>query len=280
MKKKIGLIDLHIDEFHANHYPDWFKAAPSGDGFEIAGAWEESAGNGVRDLAAWSKDMGIKAFSSLEELIAECDCLCVLAPSNPETHLRLAELPLKSGKDVFIDKPFAPDRKSAEKLFEMADQGGCRLFSSSALRFGGELSKIRGTFPAEFMSTTGGGSNFPEYAIHQLEMIVSVMGTGAKEVVCDIALENTLHFTITFEDGRKSTMTYNNFLPFSGAICGNGQTALFSDCSDIFPNMLEAMLQFYNGGEPPVKREETIAIAAMLDASIRASQNPGNVVAI
>ena len=277
--KKIGLIDLHIDEFHATHYPEWFNAAPSGGDFEIGGAWEESPGPG-RDLATWCKDMGIRAYGSIEELIDDCDCLCVLAPSNPETHIRLAELPLKSGKDVFIDKPFAPDRKSAEKLFEMADRGGCRLFSSSALRFGNELAEIRGTFPVEFMSTTGGGSNFPEYAIHQIEMIVSVMGTGAREVVCDISLDNTLHLTITFDDGRKATMTYNNFLPFTGVLCGEGKTALFNQCTDIFPNMLEAMLKFYNGAPEPVKREETIAIAAILDASIRASQAPGTIVAV
>lgn len=278
--KKIGLIDLHIDEFHANHYPEWFNAAPSGAGFEIGGAWEESAGNGVRDLAAWSKDMGIKAYSNLEQLIDDCDCLCVLAPSNPETHIRLAELPLKSGKDVFIDKPFAPDRKSAETLFEMADRGGCRLFSSSALRFGNELAEIRGTFPVEFMSTTGGGSNFPEYAIHQIEMIVSTMGTDAREVVCSISLANTLQVTITFGDGRKATMTYNNYLPFTGVLCGEGKTALFNQCTDIFPNMLEEMLKFYAGGPVPVKREETITIAAILDASIRAWQAPGTVIAL
>lgn len=273
--KKIGLIDLFIDEFHANHYPEWFQASPSGKDFVIGGAWEEAPAAGRRALSEWCKDTGIPAYTSMEKLVEDCDCLCVLAPSNPETHVRLAEIPLKSGKDVFIDKPFAPDKKTAETLFAMADKSGSRLFSSSALRFGSDLAALRGTFAVDFMSVHGGGGNFPEYAIHQIEMIVSTMGTDAVSVTCEQSGVNTLHVNVLFGGGRRGTMTWNPRLPFGGIICGGEKSAVFRDSPDMFPNMLEAMLQFYADGPVPVKREETIAIAAILDASIRASQSLG-----
>ena len=41
MKKKIGLVDLFIDEWHSNHLPGWIAEAVRKDEFELAYAWEE-----------------------------------------------------------------------------------------------------------------------------------------------------------------------------------------------------------------------------------------------
>ena len=130
--KKIGFIDLFIDEWHANNYPKWFAEAPSGKDFTVAAAWEKAPAGG-RPLAQWCEEMQIPAAKSLEALLEECDCFCVLAPSNPEVHEQLAELPLKSGKSVYIDKPFAPDKAAAERMFALASQHGTRMFSSSGV---------------------------------------------------------------------------------------------------------------------------------------------------
>ena len=40
-KKKIGLVDLFIDEWHSNHLPGWIAEAVRKDEFELAYAWEE-----------------------------------------------------------------------------------------------------------------------------------------------------------------------------------------------------------------------------------------------
>ncbi len=272
--KKIGLIDLHIDEWHANHYPEWFAAAPSGKDFTIAGAWEQSPTPGGQALDAWCAAHGLAPYRDQEKLIADCDCFCVLAPSNPEAHEELAALALASGKPVFIDKPFAPDRQSAERMFARAGRNRTPLFSSSALRFGTELSALRGSFPVEFMATRGGGSNFPEYAIHQLEMIVSVMGHGVKSLVRKDS-GSTRHLILEFGDGRLATLTQHPDLPFGGFLTGEHRHAEIAGFSNMFPNMVEAMLQFFAGAPAPVARRETIAIAELLDTAIRAAQNPG-----
>lgn len=54
--------------------------------------------------------------------------------------------------------------------------------SSSALRFSTELDAYRNKPGTTYMETTGGGRSFWEYSIHQIEMIVSVLGTGAKRI--------------------------------------------------------------------------------------------------
>ena len=98
--KKIGFIDLYLDEWHANNYPAWFRGAALGGEFELGGAWEKRPG--ARPLDVWCKEMDIPAYTSMEKLLEECDAFCVLAPSNPEVHEELAELPLMTGKPVYI----------------------------------------------------------------------------------------------------------------------------------------------------------------------------------
>ena len=214
MKKKIGFVDLFIDEWHANNYPAWIKAAPRADEFELAYAWQAEQREGLKTLEAWCAEFGAAPCSSLEELVEKSDVIFVLAPSNPEVHEQLAELPLKSGKCVYIDKPFAPDKAAAERMFALADQYGTKMFSSSALRFGSEIAAVRKAIaPADVdvMNTRGGGRSFEEYAIHQAEMIVSVMGTGIADVM-QCGHGRTQHCVIRYQDGRRAA----NYKHFTG----------------------------------------------------------------
>ena len=159
--KKIGFIDLFIDEWHANNYPQWFREAPRAGEFELGYAWEEKTQPGGRSLEKWCEDFRMTPGRCIEEVIEKSDCICVLAPSNPEVHERLADLPLRSGKPLYIDKPFADSRAAAERIFALAEKHGTPLMSSSALRFGDELisGKLQAMKPTLF-STTGGGRSF------------------------------------------------------------------------------------------------------------------------
>lgn len=276
MKKKIGFIDLHIDEWHANNYPAWFRGAKRADEFELYMACEESPGAG-RPLAQWCQEFGVKPAGSIEEVVRECDVLCVLAPSNPEVHERLAELPLKSGKPVYIDKPFAPDRAAAERMFALAAKHNTPMFSSSALRFSTELMAVREELSGKKLDTMiswGGGTSFWEYAIHQLEMIVSTLGVGVKRVMrSDSESTNTL--LMEYADGRRATLTRNPRSGFGVGIFGAESAVMVSEMSRIFENLIDAMLDFYTTGVAPVDSRETIEIAGVLDAAIRAEKQDG-----
>lgn len=269
--KKIGFIDLSLDEWHANNYPNWFRSSRFREEFTIAGAWEEKPG--TRPLEVWCGEMQISPFRSQEKLIEACDAFCVLAPSNPEKHEELAHAVLASGKPVFIDKPFAPDGAAAERLFARADQFHTPLFSSSALRFGTELIEARGKFHAEYMETEGGGSSFWEYAIHQLEMIVSVMGPGIESLL-HTKIANADHVVFRFGDGRRAAMTLHPKLGFSARILGRDDAVQIPKLSSMFPNLIDAMLEFFRTGIPPVDRAETIHLAHVLRTAIDAEKQP------
>ncbi|MBR4956386.1 MAG: Gfo/Idh/MocA family oxidoreductase [Lentisphaeria bacterium] len=276
MKKKIGFVDLFIDEWHANNYPAWIKAAPRADEFELAYAWQAEQREGLKTLEEWCAEFGAAPCASLEELVEKSDAIFVLAPSNPEVHEMLAELPLKSGKCVYIDKPFAPDKAAAERMFALADRYGTKMFSSSALRFGSEIAAVRKAVdPAavDVMTTTGGGRSFEEYAIHQAEMIVSVMGTGI-DAVMQCGSGKTQHCVVRYKDGRRAAMTLNPSSPFTVAVYTPEKTETITTMGDFFPNLLASILDFFADGNLPVDRKETIEIAALLRTAIDAQKTP------
>jgi len=259
-KKKIGFIDLFIDEWHANNYPQWFRTAPRASEFELGLAWEAQTKEGLRPLEKWCADLGMTPAKTLEEVVEDSDCICVLAPSNPEEHERLAEIPLKSGKPLYIDKPFAPSRAAADRIFAMAEKYSTPLMSSSALRFGDELlsGELREMKPA-ILCTTGGGSSFDEYGIHQLEMIVSVMGTDVKDL--RLAGDTSkLSLLIEYADGRLAHAAYAPCHAFS-LTAGNEQAnRIVPALTNVFPNLIAAMMDFFITGKSPIAPEETITI--------------------
>ena len=276
MKKKIGFIDLFIDEWHANNYPNWIRTSALKDEFDVAFAWEKAPLEGKKPLTEWCAAQQITPAASIEEVIENSDCICVLAPSNPEVHEELADLALKSGKPVYIDKPFAPNRAAAERMFALAAKYNTPLMSSSALRFGTELIDLRKK-GIKFLSasTCGGGRNFPEYAIHQIEMIVSLLGVGAKELqVCGD--EKKLTVALRYSDERIASMNYSPHWGFTLAAASDDTGAQLNTHSDIFPNLLQVILEFYKTKINPIPVAETIEIAAILDAVVKGMAQSGS----
>ena len=278
-KKKIGFIDLHIDEWHANNYPGWIRERALAKDFELVYAWEESPNPEGRPLVEWCRDFNMTPAASAAEVVEKSDAIIVLAPSNPEVHSRLADLALKSGKPLFVDKPFAPNRKEAEGMFALAREYKTPLMSSSALRYGNGLrAALKDTFSAkkpDFAATTGGGGNFPEYAIHQLEMIVAALGVGARRIKHNLDGKK-LHMLIEYQDGRYAATTYHSWLSYTAALANNDTGAMVTDMDQMFENLLDDVLQFFNTGISPIPAEETIEIAAILGAAVRGMSCPGS----
>lgn len=61
--KKIGFIDLFIDEWHADNYPKWFREAPRAGEFGLGCAWEEKTLEGRRPEKT-AADSGIRQWKS------------------------------------------------------------------------------------------------------------------------------------------------------------------------------------------------------------------------
>ena len=273
--KKIGFIDFFLDEWHANNYPAWIRddCAASGRDMDVAYAWADTSLPGKLDTASWCKKFNVEALGSMEELVEKSDYIIVLSPDHPETHEKLSRIPLMSGKPVYVDKTFSPDLKSGMRMFELAGQFRTPMFSSSALRFTKELagypdSKVNRE-SLEFVATLGPGT-YENYSVHQLEMIVSLLGPGATRIK-SLSSDHGRLLVAEYPGGRRASMLQMPAAPFQLSLqLKNGEAVFISECSDIFTRMIHAMLDFFETGQPAVPKEETLAIMALIEAGRKA----------
>ncbi len=272
---KIGFIDFFIDEWHANNYPKWIKEQSEvlGVPFKVAYAWEDKQREGGISAREWCEKFGVELCATREEVVEKSDVLVVLSPDNAEEHERLGKEALMSGKRVYMDKTFAEDVAAAKRMFELAEAHGTMLCSSSALRFSRNLDKLAGDKGIVNFAVTGPGV-LKNYSVHQLEMIVKVMGVGAKRVLVT-GTENAHNVVIDYGKDRCATMSQAPMYDFTCAVTwedGQGEMVI---PTDYFPNFIHDMLVFFNGGEPVAPKEETIEIMALIETIIKASKKPG-----
>lgn len=273
--KKIGFIDFYLDEWHANNYPQWIRDNCRANGRDciLSYAWADMARPEGLDTAAWCDKYKVDALSTIDELVEKSDYILVLSPDNPEHHEKLSRIPLMSGKPVYIDKTFSPDLLSGVRMFDLADKYATPMFSSSALRFAEEFSsypdsKVNRT-SLEYVATLGPGC-FENYSVHQLEMIICLMGPGISRVKC-MSTNHTKSLISEYADGRRASMLQIQDVPFQASLqLKSGEGIFISQCSNIFPRLVHAMLDFFETGIPPVPKEETLEIMALLDAGFKA----------
>ena len=274
--KKIGFVDYYINEWHANNYVGWIKEASEklGEDFEVKYAFAELDKDPNEGMTTdeWCKKYGVQKCDSIDELCEKSDYIIVLAPSNPETHLRLAEPVLKYGKNTYIDKTFAPDFATANRIFNIAKAHGTKFFSSSALRYAPELENTKG---AVFMVTTGGGSNFEEYIIHQTEMIIKTLGTDAKRVKSESIGDGSRTVYVEFTSGKRAEMLYapdNSFTVDVKFADGKAYTEKVND-GIIFAELIKDMIRFFTDGKTSFDTAETLAVSRVREAAVKSSGN-------
>ena len=260
--KTIGIIDYYVSEWHANKYHSILAdcSAAVGEEFKIAYAYGDIDvslfDNGTTD--EWCKNHGAERCYSIKELCEKSDYVMILAPSNPETHLGFAREALKYGKNTFIDKTFAPDYATAKEIYDIADSYGTKIFSSSATERDGLKAE-------KSIAVTGGGGNFPEYVIHQAEMLIKLVGCYASGVSAARDGENIV-VSVDFPNSVKATMTYEKFMGYSVAVDGGDVIEMKSP---YFNALITDALRFFLTGEPSFSRDETLAVAKLREDAIK-----------
>ncbi|MFC4810645.1 hypothetical protein [Paenibacillus sp. GCM10023250] len=270
--RTIGLIDYYLDEWHANRYPAWIGQA-SGGRLKVAYAYGMKDADGGLSNAAWCERNGIKPLASIEEVVDRSDGLVVLAPDHPELHERLALPCLRSGKPTYVDKTFAPDRRTAEALFEAARAHGTPLYSASALRYAAEYAEADKT-DIEVLCSVGPG-DYGNYAVHQLEPVVALMGRRAKRLMY-IGTPDAPALLIRFADGRQATVhLLGRDCPFGIAVKrATGGTTVLKPESDYFQAFIRQLVAFFETGVPAVEPADTIAIVTLLEYGRIAARMP------
>ena len=269
--KKIGFIDYYLDEWHAKTYPEFFKNI-AGDRMEVAYAYGEiDAPNGLTSKE-WGEKYGVEIVDSIEKIIELSEYNIVLAPDNPETHVRLSELALKSGKPVYIDKTFALSLEEAKTIFKNADEHNTPCYSSSALYFAEELKTVKKENIIRIASF--GSGEFEIYLVHQAEQIVSLMGYELNRVMY-IGNDIIPSLLIEFSNNRFVEINIFNGQGFNMVIGYDDKTSVKTEIkANFWDNCISAMADFFESKKIPVSHEQTLTVIALIEAAIKAKKSP------
>lgn len=275
--KTIGFVDYYISEWHANNYPVWIKEIcnASGEEFAVKYVWAEKDVSPVDGVttAEWCAKYGAEQCGTIEELCRKADYILILAPSDPEKHLGYAERVLKHGKRTYIDKTFAPDFGTAEKIFALGEKYGALFFSSSALRYASEL---EGRSGIKSVITVGGGGNMPEYLIHQIEMAVKLLGCGARRLKTERAGDDQYIIRVEYNDERKAAFVFSPGSPFAVMTQDErGEAGYISVSSDYFKALLADILHFYATGEKSFDGGQTLEVMKIREKAVAGISAPG-----
>jgi hypothetical protein len=274
-ERTIGYVDWDLNNYHSKVYLKHIREDLSDREFRIGGCFVLEAEKGEQ----WADDNDVPFCESIGELNERCDYFMVLAPSNPELHLELCEMVFPFGKPTYVDKTFAPDIKTAERLFALADEHGVPMQTSSALRYTNvqdRIADLKGE-NLRHMVTWGGGRSFGEYAIHPVELAVSCLGSEAQSLMRrGTGAESQL--LIDFSGGRTAVVNVYTGAqtPFAASITTTEQTQVIEvEVAEIFLNTLRAVLGLFETGKPSVPRAETLTVCRVLDAARRPEAQAG-----
>lgn len=270
--KKIGIIDYFIDEWHSNTYLGLFEKANKelGLDYEVAYGYAEIDKEGRLTTDEWCKKNNIVRCNTIEELCEKSDNILILAPANPETHLKYAKIALQYGKTTYIDKTFAPDLETGKEIFAIAEKYNTKIFTSSALRYAEEIADFK---DIKNVIVTGSGGSLQEYVIHQIEMVVKMTkGEQAKSVTV-FNRQKQATAIIEFAD-RTATLNYSrSSCIFSVDVETDNDYCDYRrvEKGTEFYNLISSILTFFATNKEPFAKEETLSVLSIRDAVLKAA---------
>ena len=227
----------------------------------------ESSVSRVPGYTKQVQELGVEIVDSIDKLLEKVDVV-FLETNDGRPHLEQVLPVLKAGKRVFIDKPIAGSLADAVAIFDAAEQCKVPLFSCSSLRYAEgaqtlRAGKIGNILGCDAYSPCSLESTHPDlfwYGIHGVESLFTVMGTGCDKVTrvstpgIDLAVG-------TWKGGRVGT-----FRGIRDGSSGYGGTAFGAKGIDQigpyggYRPLLVEIVKFFQGGETPVSKEETLEI--------------------
>lgn len=234
------------------------------------------------------RDMGVEIVDSIPKLLEKVDVV-LLESVDGRIHLQEAREIFKAGKPVYIDKPIAGTLAEAIAIFELAKKHGVKTWSSSSSRFGPDLITLKdNTEIGDIMGVTTWGpcsyqSGTPDlffYAIHGIESLFALMGTGC-ETVSRSKGPITDQVTGVWKDGRIGT--YRGIVKgkseFGAMVYGSKGNQMGAKVIS-YEALCRQIGTFFRTGEPPVSEAETIEIFTFMEAADESMRQGGKPVAL
>ncbi|QOJ01456.1 MAG: hypothetical protein HRU70_13555 [Phycisphaeraceae bacterium] len=244
----------------------------------------------ARDVAKWREDTakeGVTPVGTLGELLSNVDGVLVLN-INGHRHLELAVGPIARGMPTYIDKPLTCSLDQARALLGMTRQYGARCYSASSLRFITEIPKLDREKLGEIVAIDAFGNGevldmMPDlwhYGCHAIEMVDAIFkwsgqGPGVAKVSAIRSGNATSGYHLldmVYRDGRlaRLRMDRDGAWAFGATVHGKkGVQQFVVDFAPVYTRLVEGMVGFFEGKEPPVGLRDIVENVAVMEAGNR-----------
>ncbi|MCF6175699.1 MAG: Gfo/Idh/MocA family oxidoreductase [Victivallaceae bacterium] len=223
------------------------------------------------------EDLGVKVTRDFNEAVEGVDGI-LLEINDPQFHLEYFEKIAPLGLPVFIDKPLADNLANGKTICDLAQKHNIKVWSASSLRFTPEICNcVKEIGTADFANVYGplgkaaSGSSLVWYGVHTFEMLITIMGSGAKTIT---AREDAGGITaiVNYDEHRRGVVECNSNAYYYG---GRGQnkddvnsfTVNFANAGELYSNLILALERFFIDGVISVALSETLEIQAMMEAT-------------
>jgi hypothetical protein len=230
----------------------------------------------VKGFTDQLRGMGVEIVDSIDELLKKVDVV-FLESVDGRPHLEQARPVIAAGKPLFIDKPMAASLADAMEIFRLAKEKNVPVFSSSSLRFSGEIQSVcKDKEFGEVRSCIGWSPlsiepHHPDlfwYGIHGVEAIFTIMGPGCKTVT-RVAPDRVVG---VWKDGRQGSYVAKKEC---GATVEGSLKSGDVGKDDNYETLVKAIVEFFQTGKPPVAAEETLEIVAFMEAADESKRQNG-----
>jgi Oxidoreductase family, NAD-binding Rossmann fold len=224
---------------------------------------------------------GVEIVGSIAELCARVDGV-LLTSNDGRVHLAQAREIIAARRPMFIDKPLAATLEDAREIARLAKDARVPWFSTSILRY--NVAKLK-TPDLAGVDVWGPGP-FEEhhpldlawYAIHEAEMLFTLLGRGCEEVTRVDSADATV-VTCRWKDGRIGTMRalrpYSDYGVVSFLKNEKGFTSQSTPVKTTSADLDRELITFFTSGVPPVANEDTLELMAFMDAAQRSKAAGG-----
>jgi hypothetical protein len=224
---------------------------------------------------------GVEIVPDIPTLCSKVDAVLIESVDG-RTHLAAARQVFAAKKPLFIDKPLAATLEDVREIARLGREAGVPWFSSSSLRWS-EITETMKFPDTQGVDTWGPGPteehhylDLSWYAIHPIEILFTLMGTGCEEVTrTSGATEDVV--TCRWKDGRIGTVRALRPYGGYGAVVYRHDGVVQSPAKPKmgYETLVRKIVEFFQTGRPPVPNDETLEIYAFMDAAQRSKEAGG-----
>ncbi|HZO88279.1 MAG TPA: Gfo/Idh/MocA family oxidoreductase [Chthonomonadaceae bacterium] len=278
MAIRIGLVDHHLNNYHADVFLRLIRAGRAGREAEIVAAWES---NPTGD--DWCVKNKVRRAASPQDAARDADAVMVLAPDNIDVHPAFCDQVLPLGKPTFVDKYLAPTVAEARTIVAQAEKNRTPLLCCSALRYAEELNELLADAPQPIQAMYSRGmGQWKGYGIHSVSPVVRVMGGGVRRVI-DTGVPGDSFVTLDYGDGHRALIEVhacdNGYEVFSwqlGIRVGNSyRITTVKQYEQFYANQMMAVLNFFATSQPDITPQEAISVVAILEGAEKSQAGGG-----